>query len=99
MNLNHVESILPKGKKWKLVWHDEFDGTELDLSKWSFRRHLLHRRFETYTDRAVWLDGNSIAHFQVLEKDGHYCNAALEKWGALQNTVTVILKIFENFIH
>ena len=78
MNLNHVESILPKGKKWKLVWHDEFDGTELDLSKWSFRRHLLHRRFETYTDRAVWLDGNSIAHFQVLEKDGHYFSSQLQ---------------------
>ena len=28
----HAPSLLPKGKKWNLIWHDEFDGTELDLS-------------------------------------------------------------------
>ena len=26
-------SLLPPGN-WKLVWYDEFDGTELDRSKW-----------------------------------------------------------------
>jgi hypothetical protein len=25
---------LPKGKPWKLVWSDEFDGSKLDESKW-----------------------------------------------------------------
>ena len=34
---NHVESWLPEGSQWKLVWADEFDGTELDRSKWDFR--------------------------------------------------------------
>ena len=29
----HVPSYLPEGKKWKLVWADEFDGTELDMGK------------------------------------------------------------------
>ena len=29
----HADSFLPASKKWKLVWHDEFDGTELDESK------------------------------------------------------------------
>ena len=24
----------PEGKTWKLVWHDEFDGTKLDETKW-----------------------------------------------------------------
>ena len=78
MNLEHAKSILPKGKKWKLVWNDEFDGTELDLTKWSFRRHLLHRKFETYTDRAVRLDGNSVAHFQVLEENGQYYSSQIQ---------------------
>ena len=27
---NHAESYLPEDKNWKLVWSDEFDGTELD---------------------------------------------------------------------
>jgi len=39
---------LPAGKEWVYVWGDEFDGTELDLTKWSFtplhwqRRDLNH---------------------------------------------------------
>ena len=28
----HVPSYLPEGKKWKLVWNDEFDGKELDFT-------------------------------------------------------------------
>ena len=30
-------SLLPKGVKLGLVWHDEFDGDSLDESKWSYR--------------------------------------------------------------
>jgi hypothetical protein len=26
---------LPAGKEWKLIWHDEFDGTKLDETKWN----------------------------------------------------------------
>ena len=29
-------SLLPQGK-WKLVWNDEFNGTELDRTKWLYR--------------------------------------------------------------
>ena len=31
----HVDSLLPAGKSWKLVWHDEFDGDTLDRTKWT----------------------------------------------------------------
>jgi hypothetical protein len=30
----------PEGKTWKLVWHDEFDGTELDTTKWDIPEYL-----------------------------------------------------------
>lgn len=33
-------SLLPKGKNFKLVWNDEFDGTELDSSKWGYRTNF-----------------------------------------------------------
>jgi dienelactone hydrolase len=33
-------SILPNGKNFKLVWNDEFNGTELDTSKWSYRTNF-----------------------------------------------------------
>jgi beta-glucanase (GH16 family) len=26
---------LPEGQQWKLIWGDEFDGTTLDMSKWT----------------------------------------------------------------
>ena len=37
-------SLLPTGKKFKLVWHDEFDGARLDESKWSYRTNFWGRR-------------------------------------------------------
>jgi len=27
----------PAGQTWKLVWHDEFDGDQVDETKWSYR--------------------------------------------------------------
>ena len=36
-------SLLPEGKDFKLVWHDEFDGTALDASKWSYRTNFWGR--------------------------------------------------------
>ena len=38
--MEHAKSLLPTGKKWKLVWNDEFDGMERDMTKWSFRYHI-----------------------------------------------------------
>ena len=37
-------SLLPDGKKFSLVWHDEFDGTALDESKWSYRTNFWGQR-------------------------------------------------------
>ena len=65
----HGESLLPPGKRWQLVWHDEFEGSELDRSKWMFRKHLFHRQHETFTDEGVFLDGNSNLHITLLEKE------------------------------
>ena len=35
-----VESVLPKGHTFKLVWSDEFDGDRLDETKWSYRTNF-----------------------------------------------------------
>lgn len=45
----HEPSFLPEGE-WKLVWADEFDGTELDRSKWDFRLNFWGKPFDAYTD-------------------------------------------------
>lgn len=39
----HAPSLLPEGRKFKLVWHDEFDGTVLDETKWSYRTNFWGR--------------------------------------------------------
>ncbi len=74
----HAESYLPDGKEWKLIWHDEFDGTELDTSKWSFRTNYWGRKSNTYTTEGVELDGNSNLKLHLLEKDGQYFSPYLQ---------------------
>ena len=46
-----ADSLLPRGKTWRLVWHDEFDGAEIDKSKWMCRGEVLAPRSRT-TSRA-----------------------------------------------
>ena len=74
--MNHP-SLLPQDKQWKLVWHDEFDGSSLDETKWSFRRHLFHREHPTFTDQGVTVQ-DSCLHIKLIEKDGQYYSAHLQ---------------------
>lgn len=74
----HEPSFLPEGKQWKLVWHDEFDGTELDRSKWDFRLNFWGRRFAAYTDEGIVLDGKSHLEIHLVEHDGQFCSAQLQ---------------------
>ena len=74
----HAKSLLPAGKKWKLVWHDEFDGTELDRTKWDFRLHLLQQRHNTFTDEGAVLDGKGNLLLTLIEKDGQFYSPHLQ---------------------
>ena len=75
--MEHRESKLPEGKKWKLVWADEFDGDTLDMTKWSFRHHLFHRHFPAYTEEGVYVKDGCL-HIGIVEKDGEYYSAQLQ---------------------
>ncbi len=76
--IKHKESQLPPGKKWKLIWNDEFDGTELDTTKWDFRMHIMQNRFETYTDKGAELDGKGNLLLKLIEKDGQFYSSQLQ---------------------
>jgi len=67
---NHESSFLPEGKNWKLIWSDEFDGTELDTSKWDYRLSMMGMKWSAWTDKGVHLDGDSNAVFTLIEEDG-----------------------------
>ena len=75
---DHEPSILPDGREWKLVWNDEFDGYELDMEKWSFRKYIWGKRHPTFDDEGVALDGRSNAVFSIYEKDGIICSSQLQ---------------------
>ncbi|MDW7679219.1 MAG: glycoside hydrolase family 16 protein, partial [bacterium] len=49
---NDLKIPVPDG--WKLVWHDEFDGTAIDLNKWSHEVNAQgggNNELQYYTDR------------------------------------------------
>ncbi|MBR4125907.1 MAG: hypothetical protein IKR13_06855, partial [Victivallales bacterium] len=65
----HEPSLLPEGN-WEMVWADEFDGCELDTSKWDYRLSMMGQRWPSWTDKGVHLDGESHAVFTLIEEDG-----------------------------
>ncbi len=66
---DHESSFLPDGE-WNLVWADEFDGTELDTTKWDYRRSMMGLQWPAWTDKGVHLDGKSNCVFTLMEEDG-----------------------------
>ena len=75
----HEPSILPEGN-FKLVFADEFDGTELDRAKWDFRLSMMQKPWMSWTDskKALYLDGDSHAVFRIIEEDGRLKCAQLQ---------------------
>ena len=75
--MEHAKSLLPAGKKWKLVWNDEFDGTELDMTKWSFSYHILQKRQMCLSDETAALDGKGNLVLSLMEKGLLYTDSFL----------------------
>jgi len=74
----HEPSFLPDGE-WKLAWSDEFDGTELDRTKWDFRLNFWGKPFPAYCERGVALDGKGNVIFTPVKMDdGRICSAQLQ---------------------
>jgi len=73
----HEASLLPDGN-WKMVWNDEFDGTELDRTKWDYRLSMMGKRHPAWTDKGVQLDGKGNAVFSILMEDGRPVSSQLQ---------------------
>ena len=65
----HEPSFLPEGYDWELTWADEFDGTELDRTKWDYRLAMMGKYHPAWTDQGVKLDGESNVVFTLMKDE------------------------------
>lgn len=73
----------PTGKVWELVWHDEFDGTELDDTKWEVPDN--RRRDGWWSPKAVQLDGKGHLLIRTFEEGGKYYDACVRTRGKFEH--------------
>lgn len=67
---------LPAGQSWKLTWHDEFDGTKLDESKWGYRPD--GPRKEGWWDRkVVTLTGQGHLSIAAIKEGDKYLSGCI----------------------
>lgn len=95
---NHAPSVLPEGE-WKLVWNDEFDGNELDRSKWDYRLCMMGKRWNAWTDKGVHLDGKSNLVFTLTEdENGKPVSSQLQTGYNFMDEPTVSTKFGADFL-
>ena len=73
---DHEPSLLPDGE-WDLIWSDEFDGDEVDLTKWDYRLCMMGKRHPAWTDKGVTVK-NGCAEFRIFEEDGNVVSSQLQ---------------------
>lgn len=85
VSVNAVEgeppSLLPKGHEFRLVWHDEFDGAELDEAKWMYRTNFWGKCahwFATPDDHAVEVKDGKCYLKLVRRQDGQIVSPQLQ---------------------
>lgn len=70
----------PEGKTWKMVWHDEFDGTKLDDSKWVSRSEG-RRKGGWWSPKAISLDGKGHLAIKTYKEGDKYIDGCLVTQG------------------
>ena len=74
----------PEGKAWKLVWHDEFEGTTLDESKWETPPDG-KRRDAWWMRKAVSLDGQGRLVISTLKEGDKYIDGCVRTRGKFEH--------------
>ncbi len=74
-------SLLPAHKNFKLVWNDEFNGTKLDETKWSYRTNFWGQSahwFAKPEDNAVEVKDGLLYLKVVVDDKGQYKSPQLQ---------------------
>jgi beta-glucanase (GH16 family) len=67
---------------YKLVWHDEFDGNDLNLSKWNYR-YLGPRKLGYTTKKAIKVSDGTLKNI-IYKEDGKYCSGMISTQNSFQ---------------
>ncbi|MBB3127046.1 beta-glucanase (GH16 family) [Paenibacillus rhizosphaerae] len=85
---NPIDVTTKEMDPWTMVWHDEFDGKELDRTKWDIAdwKADYNNEMEYYTPEDVYLqDGNLVIRTQKREFGGmHYSSGRIHSDGKFQ---------------
>ena len=82
----HAPAATPPSRPgWTLVWHDEFDGSTLDLKKWNvlLREQSKHDELQYYVPDEVWVE-DGVLRIRSARRDygeQHYTSGRLDTSG------------------
>jgi beta-glucanase (GH16 family) len=74
----------PEGRTWKLVWHDEFDGTRLDETKWIFRPDA-KRKDGWWNRKAISLDGSGHLVLKTYQDGEKFVDGCITTQGKFEH--------------
>jgi len=74
---------VPEGNEWKLVWSDEFNGTELDESKWE--TPVGKRRDGYWLKEDSYLDGSGNLIIRTKKDGDRYTSGAIRTRGKFEH--------------
>ncbi|HEY3322759.1 MAG TPA: glycoside hydrolase family 16 protein [Planctomycetota bacterium] len=73
----------PENKAWKLTWQDEFEGDQLDASKWEIPENK--RRAALWSKKAVALDGKGNLVIKTFKEGDTYYDACVRTKGKFEH--------------
>jgi beta-glucanase (GH16 family) len=100
LTLNQTSGTIPETPQWNIVWDDEFNGTSIDTTKWTFdlgndcpnNCNWGNHELEYYTSSTnnAYVDGDGLLHIVALEQsiNGYSFTSARMKTEGLYNTPT-----------
>jgi len=77
---DEAASLLPPGKTWNLVWHDEFNGAEIDKTKWMCRESFWGADFPAFAHdfEGVEMTGRGTVRLHLMRKGDQFCSPHLQ---------------------